>query len=468
LSLSMNLADAITQASQDNNRKLATHTHPDADAIVKVHPRASQEAIEKSKLFLEMVQMSLPEGSRYRDSAPLGLDLPVQTPGTVHQQSPQDSDFVGHEEINSPVDLEPSITNEVVMMEPNEMLQTAGNPAQEVSVGIFPYQVILRTLKLQTLLLNTVTHDERLSGSETTAIKDVIESDDELEYIDEPENGTVVQGIASINIAEGNLEGIRDPEPFAEQPSSSTTNAISIINNGIVPTVAASLSRAYTPHLVSSSIDGFGIKIDGFTIINWLEFRKNFTPKYFLGRDLPHTLQDYINHMSEWTRSLPDMRTVFSAAIQENTALDEPDAPSIQIENAVDDEPTPPWEFHYSNYMWHGEGVPPPDVGSLISCDCIGRCDPRSGTCACALRQREAIGDPNADFAYDHRGRLREPGYPIFECNELCACDDDCRNRVSLFQSIDRRTELLISIAGGPTRSNLFDCYQEDRKQGLG
>ncbi|KAF8343645.1 hypothetical protein F5887DRAFT_885580 [Amanita rubescens] len=305
-----------------------------------------------------------------------------------------------------------------------------GDPAQRVSVGIFPYQVILRTIKPQTLPLNTVTHDERSSIPETTAIKDkVIESDDELEYIDEPENGTVVQGIAGINIAEGDLEGIRDSEPFAEQPSSSTTNAPNIIN-GIVPTVAASLSRAYTPHLVSSSLDGFGIKIDGFTIINWLEFRKNFTPKYFLGRDLPHTLQDYINHMSEWTRSLPDMRTVFSAAIQENTALDEPDAPSIQIENVVDDEPTPPWEFHYSNYMWHGEGVPPPDVGSLISCDCIGRCDPRSGTCACALRQREAIGDPNADFAYDHRGRLREPGYPIFECNDLCACDDDCRNRV--------------------------------------
>ncbi len=129
-SLSMNLADAITQASQDNNRKLTIHTHPEADAIVKVYPRASQEAIQKSKFFLEMVQMSLPEGPR--NSAPLRDDLPLQTPGTEHQQSPQDSDTAGQKEINSPVDLEPSVTNEVVMMEQKEMLQ-------KVSVGIFPH-----------------------------------------------------------------------------------------------------------------------------------------------------------------------------------------------------------------------------------------------------------------------------------------------------------------------------------------
>lgn len=425
-SLSMNLADAITQASQDNNRKLMIHTHPEADAIVKVHPKASQEAIEKSKLFLEMVQLSLPQGSR--NSASLGQELPLQIPETEHQQSPS----AGQEEINPPVDLEPSVTDEV-MMEKKELLEHASLNLRKVSVGIC--SILGNKEQFKPLPLNTVTHDKGSSSPETTATNDkVAESDDELEYIDEPENSTVVQGIAGINIAEG---GIRDPEPFAEQPSPSAMNAREIIN-GLFPTVAASLSRADTPRLVSSSIDGYGIKIDGFTIINWREFRKNFTPKYHLGRDLPHTLQDYINHMSEWTRSLPDMRTVFTAAIQENTALDEPDAPPIQIQNVVDDEPTPPWEFHYSNYMWHGEGVPPPDVESLISCDCIGRCDPRSGTCACALRQRDALGDPNGDFAYDHKGRLREPGYPIFECNDLCACDDDCRNRVSSFQCMDR------------------------------
>jgi hypothetical protein len=133
----MNLADAITQASQDNNRKLMIHTHPEADAIVKVHPQASQEAIEKSKLFLEMVQLSLPQGSR--NSAPLGQELPLQIPETEHPQSPQDSTSAGQEEINPPVDLEPSVTNEV-MMEQKELLEHASLNLRKVSVGIYvPY-----------------------------------------------------------------------------------------------------------------------------------------------------------------------------------------------------------------------------------------------------------------------------------------------------------------------------------------
>lgn len=452
----MNLADAITQASQDNNnRKLPIRTHSETDATVKVHLEASQEAIEKSKFFLEMVQMSIPERSRVAHAK---LNLPLnesRTQGPEYQCPP---DPAGQEIISSPVNLGPSVTSAQIgpdfdMLEQQEMdmREVAGGPAQEVSVGIFP----ISSNKEQLLPQDSPLHERRSKSSETTAEDDkMAESCDELEYIDEPEHITVVQGIAGINITDRGLEGmstvladepvlildghhargivdkIRDPEPV-------TTVDTPRILNSIVSTPATSPGRTYKPNSISSSIGQHGVKVDGFTIINWREFRhdiKNFTPKYCLGRDLPHTLQDYINRMSEWTRSLPDMRTVFTAAIRENTALDEPDAPPILVENSVDDEPTPPWEFHYSNQMWHGEGVPPPDVENLISCDCIGRCDPRSKTCACALRQQQALFNPNADFAYDNKGRLKEPGYPIFECNDLCGCDDDCRNRVSPFK----------------------------------
>ncbi|KAF8908214.1 hypothetical protein CPB84DRAFT_1870809 [Gymnopilus junonius] len=171
----------------------------------------------------------------------------------------------------------------------------------------------------------------------------------------------------------------------------------------------------------------------GFQALTWKEYRKdlnNFTPKCKYGRDLPHSFQDHINQMSLHTRMMPDMRVVFEAMIRENTAEDEPDAPAITLENEVDNEPTPLWEFHYTNEMWHGEGVPPPDIKSLVSCNCKGGCNPKSKTCACLKRQKEVTGDPTMEFAYDKNGRLKIPGFPVFECNDLCGCGPECQNRV--------------------------------------
>jgi len=135
---------------------------------------------------------------------------------------------------------------------------------------------------------------------------------------------------------------------------------------------------------------------------------------------------------NEYYRTLPNMRTVLESAIRENTGEDEPDAPWIDVINDIDDEPTPPWEFYYTNKLWLGEGVDPPDMANLEHCDCKGKCDPKSTTCACVKRQNKYLeGYFPLGFAYDIKGKLRTPGAPIFECNALCACDDDdCRNRV--------------------------------------
>ena len=203
------------------------------------------------------------------------------------------------------------------------------------------------------------------------------------------------------------------------------------------PSNSVPVSRTSTPEVQeSSALPTTAKTYGGFRALTWKDFRadlNNFTPKTFYAKDLPHALQDHINSMSEYTQMMEGIRDLFKATILENTVEDEPDAPPIEIWNSVDTQSTPPWEFYYTNNMWLGEGVPPPDIKNLLSCTCKGGCNPRSKTCACLLRQREATGNPLLEFAYDKNGRLRIPGYPIFECNDLCGCSDECRNRVSLY-----------------------------------
>ncbi|PPQ95411.1 hypothetical protein CVT26_008257 [Gymnopilus dilepis] len=205
----------------------------------------------------------------------------------------------------------------------------------------------------------------------------------------------------------------------------------------VVPATSIPPSRATTPDENVNLDETFSpIKrktLGGFPVLTWREYRKdlnNFTPKCRYTKDLPHALHDHINRMSLHTRMMPNMRRVFEGMILENTVEDEPDAPSIKLENDVDEEPTPPWEFYYTNEMWLGEGVPPPDITNLVSCDCKGKCNPKSKTCACLKRQKAAVGIATSDFAYDKNGRLKDLGYPIFECNDLCGCGPECQNRV--------------------------------------
>ncbi|KAG6918784.1 hypothetical protein DXG01_011535 [Tephrocybe rancida] len=173
----------------------------------------------------------------------------------------------------------------------------------------------------------------------------------------------------------------------------------------------------------------------GFESLNWRTYRQNpenFKPRCHFGRDLPHTLQDTINSFTDAGRRHRSLASIMEATIRENTAEDEPDAPPIEIINEVDDDPTPPWEFHYSNKMWLGDDVPLPDVANLVHCNCVGRCDPKSKTCACAQRQHQWLKDsvPTPDFMYDNKGHVKSSVYPVFECNDLCGCGDECRNRV--------------------------------------
>ncbi|KAH9839555.1 uncharacterized protein C8Q71DRAFT_795758 [Rhodofomes roseus] len=173
----------------------------------------------------------------------------------------------------------------------------------------------------------------------------------------------------------------------------------------------------------------------GFQSLSWQKdhrrIMKEFANYYVLAKDLPHELQDQINALHPRARKEGDMQVkLFEQAIIENTFEDEPHAPPICIVNDIDDELTPPFEFHYSNLMWHGSGVPKPDIVNLRGCGCLGPCDPNSKTCSCLARQKEHHPD---GFLYQegrNKGQLKAHGYPIFECNDFCGCSDDCSNRV--------------------------------------
>ncbi|KAJ7180641.1 hypothetical protein C8R46DRAFT_1070082 [Mycena filopes] len=176
-----------------------------------------------------------------------------------------------------------------------------------------------------------------------------------------------------------------------------------------------------------------------YPVFTWETYRQeNFSkcqPRVYYARDLVSKLHDYINSYDDHFRRSPQMRHVLESIIRENTADDEPDAPLIEVINEIDDEPTPPWEFYYSNNIWLGDEIDPPDRSQLVGCDCKGKCDPNSKTCSCLLRLQPFLQSNynlSPGFAYDtDTGLLRAHRAPIFECNSLCACDDEkCRNRV--------------------------------------
>ncbi len=176
----------------------------------------------------------------------------------------------------------------------------------------------------------------------------------------------------------------------------------------------------------------------GFGAVSWRKDRqriaKEHAPITQLAENIPHDLHDRLNALPTSARQAGNMQVlIFEAEIRHNTVVDEPQAPPIAIINEVDDEPTPPLEFYYSNLMWHGKGVPKPDYDNLQGCDCVGPCDPMSKTCSCVRRQKEVMKQSGlSGFIYDKKGRLRATEYPVFECNMNCGCSDDCLNRVCL------------------------------------
>ncbi|KAF5352882.1 hypothetical protein D9757_012102 [Collybiopsis confluens] len=175
------------------------------------------------------------------------------------------------------------------------------------------------------------------------------------------------------------------------------------------------------------------VSLGGLPVVTWVnrrEWLRHQPPPHRYSKDLKHELHDYINSYHPEMRQYRQMTHIYEAMMFENTCEDEPYAPLIKVQNDVDDdESTPPWEFYYTNDMWLGEGVSPPSRVELVGCDCEGKCTKK--TCKCWKRQEEHTQPYGIDgFMYDSNGLLKMPGHPVFECNSLCNCGEECRNRV--------------------------------------
>lgn len=272
----------------------------------------------------------------------------------------------------------------------------------------------------------------------------------------------------------------RNPPRRATRSASSSASSVSLAELPNVPIsnpriAAARMNSGVTDHLVPAMRD-VQIEDDEIEILTWekdgIPIAKEFGDFYRLAKDIPHDLQDHINNMNDFARRGGDMQLIlFESMMSENTAQDEPGAPDVKIINDVDDELTPPFEFHYSNLMWHSDKVPKPDLTNLRGCGCHGACDPLSKTCLCVKRQQayhSLLG--LSGFAYDARGRLK-PGvhsFPIFECNAFCGCDDECRNRVSWNLCYVLSNVVTERVAGGPTRSQSSYQHTEDGGERMG
>ncbi|KIK61605.1 hypothetical protein GYMLUDRAFT_568043 [Collybiopsis luxurians FD-317 M1] len=208
-------------------------------------------------------------------------------------------------------------------------------------------------------------------------------------------------------------------ESFAYSSASASTNATP--------------PRSSTPEDHVDEKKSIPLSLGGFPVVTWAQRREWLRyqpPPHRFSKDIKHELHDYINSYHPEMRHYDKMTHVYEAMIFENTCRDEPHAPPIRILNEVDDEEsTPPWEFLYTNEMWLGEGVEPPSRVKLEGCDCEGKCTKK--TCKCWKKQEQhTLSYEIQGFMYDQNGLLKASGHPVFECNSLCNCGEECKNRV--------------------------------------
>ncbi|THG99924.1 hypothetical protein EW026_g2504 [Hermanssonia centrifuga] len=136
-----------------------------------------------------------------------------------------------------------------------------------------------------------------------------------------------------------------------------------------------------------------------------VDLAMEFANVYALARDLPHDAQDRVNSLDDVARRGSQL-ILFESLMSENTASDEPGAPDIKVINDVDDELTPPFEFHYSNLMWHSDNVPRPDLDHLRSCECHGSCSADAKKCACVIGIEDSAWKPKYCIDAYHAGNF--------------------------------------------------------------
>ena len=93
----------------------------------------------------------------------------------------------------------------------------------------------------------------------------------------------------------------------------------------------------------------------------------------------------------------------------------------VHVENKVD-KAYPPMNFTYITDSIYTEGIPVADPTALVGCHCVN-CGYLSALCCPHMAGHK--------FAYTKTGKVKVSyGTPIYECNAMCECKDDCINRV--------------------------------------
>lgn len=110
-------------------------------------------------------------------------------------------------------------------------------------------------------------------------------------------------------------------------------------------------------------------------------------------------------HLEAWKKDINQLVTNLGEAV-------------ILIENNVDLK-WPPKNFVYVNEYIPGANIFIPD-NPPFGCSCV-ECGPRDRNCC----------GKETQFAYTKNARIAvKLGTPIYECNKMCKCDVNCRNRV--------------------------------------
>ncbi|KAK1220121.1 hypothetical protein PQX77_017160 [Marasmius sp. AFHP31] len=195
---------------------------------------------------------------------------------------------------------------------------------------------------------------------------------------DAPPSPTPSTSTPQIPVLEEELTGRAPRSSSASSASSASSEdyprpiVLRRSNRNSRPAVSRRSSSADVLNLTSTptSVGGKPSSYGGLSVINWESYSEdltNFQPKWNKSADLGHSFQDHMNYLKEATRNNEETGHVLESIILENTS-EELHAPIIRIVPLDKHEPTPPWEFYYTNKMYHDEGVPPPSVKNLKGC----------------------------------------------------------------------------------------------------
>ncbi|KAK9465388.1 hypothetical protein V1512DRAFT_266219 [Lipomyces arxii] len=112
------------------------------------------------------------------------------------------------------------------------------------------------------------------------------------------------------------------------------------------------------------------------------------------------------------------------------TAMKQYPGPPITIYNDVDDNTAPDFNFVLVSDYIYTEGVAPPNLEAESGCNCplTGCVDPN--ICDCAEPRIDLDGNEEMVFPYIP-GPYLDVNDNVVECNVLCSCPLECRNRVT-------------------------------------